>query len=332
MEANYLQNVRYKLQKRIRRLKAADSNQFLHILKQFWVFFDSYPILRGITEQLCAALPESADWANQTFQGHPMIGSTEEESAAIGYWVLRTFASQDDSAAFFNLVPFRTGLGETLEKFKDQYLEPLYDYVDEHLDDRNYVLFALIRYKRLCEWFERNRLYQLWNDDTQRGEKRLVADLYKYFFEQGIEFQIEPWSASGEADMVAIQKSDHPLIADAKIFNPERGKAKAYLIQGFHQLYKYTCDYNQTVGYLVIFNTSEKQPRFVLQNAAEPVPRVLINNKAIFFVEVDIYPHAEPASQRKPPEVVEIKEEDILAALTPASSAEAVVGGADIAS
>ena len=57
--------------------------------------------------------------------------------------------------------------------------------------------------------------------------------------------------------MVSLQQSNDPLIADAKIFNPEAGKSKSYILRGFHQLYQYTCDYNQSIGYLVIFNTSQ---------------------------------------------------------------------------
>jgi hypothetical protein len=184
--------------------------------------------------------------------------------------------------------------------------------VDEHLDDRNFILYCLERYKRTCEWFDRHRLFQIWNTETQRGEKLLALDLYKYLFEQGVEFHIEPWSASGEADMVATQASDNPLIADVKVFNPARSKGKAYVIRALQQVHTYTCDYNQPLGYVVIFNTSASQLRFALTNPAQPAPRVLFNNKTVFFIVIDIFPHSEPASQRKILDIVEITEEELV--------------------
>jgi len=112
--------------------------------------------------------------------------------------------------------------------------------------------------------------------------------------------------------MVSLQR-EHPLIADAKIFSPEKSKGCAYLIRAFHQIYRYCCDYNQPVGYLVIFNTSDELLRFDLSAEAEPMPRVLFNHKTIFFVVIDIFEHDKPASQRPKPKVNILKESEIVA-------------------
>ena len=314
MQSNYLQNVRYKLQKRVRRLNGSHFDQFLYVLKQFWVFFESYPILTTVTEELLARFPNVATDAEKLFQGQGLCGENEAESAAIGCEVLKTLAAQDDPLFYTRLaaVVEMAEAGRQLDTFRQLYLEPFYEYVDEHLDDRNFILYCLERYKRACEWFERERLFQMWNAQTQRGEKLLALDLYKYLFEKGAEFQIEPWSASGEADMVATQASDNPLIADVKVFNPAKGKGKAYVIRAMHQVHTYTCDYNQPIGYVVIFNTSPTQLRFALTTPAQPVPRILFNNKTLFFIVIDIFPHSEPASQRKTLETVEIAEEELI--------------------
>jgi hypothetical protein len=177
-----------------------------------------------------------------------LYGETEEESAAIGYGVLKRYAAASDGFAIYNIVE-----PGALDSFRSLYLHPLYEYIDEHVDDRSYVLYALTRYKQACEWFGRKRLFDLWQADTQRGEHLLAMDLYEYLHQCGIDFHIEPFSASGEADMVSLQTgSDEPLIADVKIFNPDKSKGAPYLIKGFHQLYRYTCDYNEPVGYLII--------------------------------------------------------------------------------
>jgi hypothetical protein len=175
-------------------------------------------------------------------------------------------------------------------------------------------LGSLIRFKHACEWFWREELYKLWQDETHRGEKKLALRLYEFLHSQGIQFSIEPWSVSGEVDLVSIQSSNEPLIADAKIFNPEKSKGARYITQGFRQVYQYTSDYNEPIGYLIIFNTSDKHLRFALSSGSEPVPKVVVNNKTIFFLVIDLYPHETSASKRPQPEVVEITEQDIVGA------------------
>jgi hypothetical protein len=279
---------------------------------RFWAFFDQAPILRAVAEELSARCPEAGGSVERIFKRDHLEGSTEEESAAIGYGVLRRFAEQGKQLTFLHLVSTHGNYAELLDKFRTRYLRPFYDYLDEHLDDRNFVLFALVRYKWLCEWFERDALFNVWNQNLQRGEKTLALHLYRNLFEQGIDFQIEPWSVSGEADMVASQTSEHPLIADAKVFNPEKSKGGSYIRQAFHQIYRYTCDYNQPIGYLVIFNTSEKQLNFDLKNESQPVPRITFNNKTVFFLEIDIFPHPESASRRKAGETINLTEQEII--------------------
>jgi len=157
--------------------------------------------------------------------------------------------------------------------------------------------------RRICE-----RAWQT----SSRGEKTLAMKLYEFLFTEGIHIQIEPWSASGEADMVSSQEGSERLIADAKVFNPDRGKSAAYIIQGFRQIYQYSADYNAAVGYLIIFNTSNKQLRFGVTGSAAPLPSVVLNHKTIFFLVIDLYEHEASASKRPQPEIVEIAEDEIL--------------------
>ena len=311
MESVFLQNVRYKLQKRVRRLNGADFESFLFLLKAFWVFFDHSPLLTALAQELVAKVPEYMDTVNRTGGGQMFFGENEAESAAIGYGVLRKLADHDRPDA---LSGFCTpgDFDKMLDQFRAHYLEPFYEYFDEHLDDRLYVLHSLLRYKQTCEWFRREHLFDMAISDTKRGERRLAFNLYEYLHERGLEFSIEPTSASGEADMVAIQQgSREPLIADAKIFNPGASKGKPYLIRGFHQVYRYTCDYNEPVGYLIIFNMCDRPLRFLLKAASDAIPRVVYNHKTIFLLEIDIYPYAEPASKRGRPDSIDVSEEDL---------------------
>ena len=68
--------------------------------------------------------------------------------------------------------------------------------------------------------------------------------------------------------------------------------------------------------------TSAKQLRFGVSGSAAPLPRVVLNHKTIFFVVIDLYPHAETASQRPQAEVVDISENEILGVVQSGEKAE----------
>jgi len=166
-------------------------------------------------------------------------------------------------------------------------------------------------------------LYKTWSDDTARGEKRLARNLYEYLHDQGLEFSIEPASASGEADLVSSQNSNEPLIADAKIFDTGRGKGKAYLVKAFQQVYRYTVDYTQPFGYLIIFKTCADDLKLALTNSEQKTPSAVYNNKTIFFLVIDIFPYEMPASQRPALRAIEITEAELVADIADSHPADA---------
>src|SRR3984893_15714491 len=90
--------------------------------------------------------------------------------------------------------------------------------------------------------------------------------------------------ASGIADFVADQVGDDRVVADAKIFWPQKSKGKAYLISGFHQAYTYARDYNEPCAYLVIFKMCKEDVNFLVPKTETTFPCMTVNNKSIFFV------------------------------------------------
>jgi hypothetical protein len=171
-----------------------------------------------------------------------------------------------------------------LDSIREVFLEPFYEYVDEHLDDQQAILYFLRRYKHRCEWFHAERLRSLAENDTQRGERLLAADLYEFLHGQGIDFHIEPQSASGIIDVVTDQVGDERVVADAKLFWPERGKGKPYLVSAFHQAYMYARDYNEPCAYLVICKMSKEDPQFLVPPSDAMFPCLSLNNQTVFFV------------------------------------------------
>jgi hypothetical protein len=313
MNAEYIQNLRYKLQKRVRRLRASDHKVYHYALKQFWGFLQSQPVLAGGVEYLKQRRPDAEESADRILSGQAGVFDDEEEHAAASCFVVEKCAASDKPDREVRtgmLYSTSTNYNEMLESFNSQFLDPFYEYLDEQIDDRGAILSLLRRYKHKCEWFQRAHLLQLWEQDTRRGEKGLALHLYEYLQDQGLDFTIEPWSISGEADLVAAQKSDDPLIADVKVLTADRGTG--YIAAGFAQVYRYTCDFNEPFGYLIVFNTSAKDLRFMLADQSQNTPFVIHNNKTVFLVTIDISHYDEPASKRGPLQVVEITEADLL--------------------
>ena len=313
MDKEYIQNVRYKLQKRVRRVNSSEYQVFHYVLKQFWGFLHDQPLFLGIMQELSLKADRVADDVEKIFSGrNAIVFDSEEDNAAAAYLVIKRCVESDKGDIEIKIAhnySNESKHNDALEAFKDIFVEPFYEYLDENLDDSGFILSLLRRYKHKCEWFLRNLLYSTWEKDTRKGEKLLALHLYEYLHDQGVEFSIEPSSASGEADLVSAQNTDEPLIADAKIFNPEKGKGKDYIAKGFRQIYTYTLDYNEPMGFLIIFKTCEEDLKLPFANQAQMTPFVQHNNKTIFFLVVDVYPYEKSASKRGKLEFVELTED-----------------------
>lgn len=316
MDREYIQNLRYKLQKRVRRVSSSEYQVFHYILKQFWGFLQDQPLLIGIIDSLAAHSHLVESDVNRIFEfNDAMVFEAELENAVACFLVLKRCIESDNDHIEITVAQnysHESKFNEILESFKDIFIEPFYDYLDEHLDDSSLLLSLLIKYKHKCEWFQRETLLKTWDSDTRRGEKKLAMHLYEYLYDQGINFSIEPTSASGEVDAVSSQQGKEPLIADVKIFNPHKSKGIDYIAKGFRQVYDYTLDYNESTGYLVIFKTCEEELKFSLPDSAHSTPFIKHNNKTIFFLVVDIHAYEVSASKRGKLKSIEFTENDLI--------------------
>jgi hypothetical protein len=234
----------------------------------------------------------------------------------MGYLMLRRLAEDPQET---NPMKIARKLDQSVTKYdeaadllRSMFLEPFYEYLDEHIDDQQAILYFLGRYKQRCEWFHAESLRRAVTDDTLRGEKTLARDLYEYLHSQGIEFHIEPRSASGIPDFLADQVGDDRVIADTKLFWPEKGKGKPYILSGFHQAYTYACDYHEPFAHLVIYKMCSEALNFLTPETAASFPSFTVNNKTIFFVVVDICHHGASASKRGTMRSVDITPEDLV--------------------
>ncbi len=322
MDKDYLQALRYKLQKRVRKLNSTQNIDIYQLLlKQFFDFIKNQKILSGIIDELAQLsitdkiTHELTQMSEQDNYNYKISLEKEIDYAAMCYKLIKQCIESDNS-----YIPVKIGLDhfqgrndiDDLAPFNEYVIEPFYEYIDESIDETGAILSLLRKYKERCEWFRKESLYSTWKDATQKGERLLAYDLYEYLHDQGIEFFIEPQSASGEVDMISSQPGQNKLLVDAKIFNPEKDKGKRYILSGFNQVNTYTKDFNQPIGYLVIFKTCENDLKFSLTSGISSVPFITHNNKTIFFITIDIFSYDHSASKRGILKAVEISAGDLI--------------------
>ena len=301
MDSDYLQHVRYKLQKRLKRLNTADYHSVHWALLQTWDFLQRNELTKGVLDDLERRSAAHEADADKTLIGSAHVGTTEAENEGISYWVVKKCAlssKTDVETDVGHSISQAPKYDDAIEAFRLAYVEPLFDYIDEQLDDRRMTLALLRKYKHRCEWFRRDELRKACNDDTTQGEKTLAYDLYEYLHDQGLQFHIEPQSDSGRVDLVSAQSGKDRLVADTKIFEPGRSLGSAYLVKGFRQIYDYTKDYNEPFGYLVVFKTCEADLSISTPKQESGVPFITHNNKTIFLVIIDICDYPASASKR----------------------------------
>src|SRR5579859_2703724 len=128
MRSEYLQTLRYKLQKRVSRVKCSGWQQYILALRHFWTFFDSEPTLAAVAEDLLSRFPDALKLADQIPKGPFPSADDEGEWAAVAYSILRRFAKEDDSRAVKQFVPNQSSsnFDDYLSAFNAFYLDPFY--------------------------------------------------------------------------------------------------------------------------------------------------------------------------------------------------------------
>lgn len=330
MDSHLIQRYRYKLQNRFRRVKAADVNVFHWSLCQFWEFLNSKEIFRDILaileKEYNRVTNENENFKlevegviDNTLNSGKIIGYELELHGVIaGYRVVKSCVQlgllDGQHIRELNIgrryTRFTKGAdnNDAVNSFIDNFVEPLFEYIDEQLDDQNMLLSLLIKYKNITEWFEREKLRNLWKNDTSKGEEKLALDLYKFLYSQGLEFHVEPKSSVGRIDLISEQSGDERLLVDAKVFN----RNKCHIIGGFNQIYTYALNYNQAYGCLVVYNVTEQPLAFDFKSPDDRnYSHLFFNNKSIFAIIIDIG-DLPPASQRGKLKACVISEAEIV--------------------
>ena len=318
----YLHDLRAKLQDRKNRLYKVDASQYETELRFFLQFLSSNPYIEALLGTLEAdPTVDFATWSKTHAKRHQVkFPDSEAHRAKICYEILRLCANDPDERQAFTwgmLFSFETNIGEIVNDLTEAVASPLVNFLHDRIEDASSVLYLVERFKVRTEWFRRNELFQLYQEDTSVGEAALDQKLREALFEGGIDYPFsQPLGPSGKADVVALLGSDDPLVLEIKVFDPERGKGKSNIRQGFHQVLRYADDYNQPVGYLVVFNCSDGQLAFQggpEEESAVPA-RVSHAGKTFFVISVDIRPDRPSASKDRPATRTEISYAELVGA------------------
>ena len=304
----YLRNLRVRLQERRNRLYKTDSITYDAELRYLLQFLDENTYIRSLLATLDANTSvDFEEWISElSIDGKAQFPKIEEGRAKVCYAILRMCVDVRQNygtlewARYFS---FESNYSAMLRDLTEAVVDPFVNFLHDRIDDGGNVLCLIERFKLKAEWFRRKELYLLYQEDTSVGEASLDQELRANLFDGGIDYPFsQPSSPSGKADIIALLGSDDPLVLEVKVFDPDLSKGKSHLRQGFHQVLRYANDYNQNLGYLVIFNCSDRQ--LVISSAdatgAEFPPRITYGGKIFFVIPVDIHPDTASASKEMP--------------------------------
>lgn len=304
----YLRNLRVRLQERRNRLYKAGYRTYKVELRYFLQFLDDNPYTQSLLETLDASAPlDFEQWVSEQRDFRSVqFPDTEDGRAKVCLGILRQCASDEsgrESLRWCRAFSSEKQFDAMLRDFSEAVLDPFINFLHDRIDDAGNVLYLIERFKLRAEWFDREGLYGLYEGRTATGEANLDQMLRRALFEGGVDYPFsQPSSPSGKADVVALLGSEDPLVLEIKVFDPDRSKGKAHLRQGFHQISRYATDYNQSLGYLVIFNCSGKQLVISSRDGSEEETptRITYGGKTFFVVAIDVHPDAPTASVESP--------------------------------
>ena len=107
MDTEFLQALRYKLQRRVRRLNSTDYKLFHSSLKQFWGFLQKSNVIFGIIDDLKKRHPNAAEEIAPMFSKGSREGgllwNVEDEHAAASIFIVERCVQSDDQMIEVNI-------------------------------------------------------------------------------------------------------------------------------------------------------------------------------------------------------------------------------------
>jgi hypothetical protein len=294
----YGHNLRSNLQEWRNRLYKSNYENINNNYRFFLDRLKTTPVIQSILQSAIDNWPLSSDQMDEYHEHIFANGShgeiafqSEEQAASIIYRLHQSFAEENyDGRILSQNLGSGSRFDESLTSFLDSYIEPVVNFIHDKLDESNFVLYLLEKYKKRTEWFLHKTLIEKYRQTTQNYEQIFEDDLRLYLFDQGIDNPFStPKSTSGRADIVGLIDSKDPLILEIKIYDADKGYRKNRVIEGFTQIVKYSNDYNKNVGYLVVFNINEIEIEIVSEDSDKNFPnKIVFNNKVYYIVFINL--------------------------------------------
>lgn len=328
MDEQLIQRTRYILHNRVRQVQKSHINLFPSACSRLLNWLKNHPIfspmllqlaksnlsskavinaiansvkndsgINGIPRATCNSFEELAADYYHIVQGLSEISDTDEYQMKGGLNMFAIYIVQE------NIQDFE----KSFEIIKDYAIDGLFEYLDEQLDTRNAIYGLLLKYKQEAEWFSRSDLRKtaIEGYNGKYGERALTIDLQKFIFNQGVDFIIEPSSASGEVDLVLKASDSRYLIIDAKYLpdSSSRSEIVKKLAAGFHQVMRYCEDYNEPEGFLVTFLNTNKRINLELSET-DSFPFITIGSKTIYHMFINICEEVSASKSGKADEII----------------------------
>ena len=181
---------------------------------------------------------------------------TEHGLAILSWAILNHIADSDGSNQVLIGLSGESSLDQMILDINETFIKPVFEYLAEHVGETSSTLYALERYIRLIEWFDREELAKSFEADTGKGEEIYNKHMRRFLFTEGLEMPLsEVASPSGESDALSNLGTEDPLVCELKLFDGI-GRGREHVASGLTQALHYALDHGKTVAYLVIINLS----------------------------------------------------------------------------
>ena len=315
-------NLNIRLRERLGRLNQLDGVSYVDECRYLLSFLQSDRYCNGFLTELEAdtSVDVRAWMVARDRDLHLSFPDTEKERARICYSLLKIGVRADKPMTQYlhcgRWFGRRTTGQQVLQQFTDGIIKPLVDYLSDRVSDEGNLFYLIERFKMKCEWFLQDELYAKYLKSPRTGESELTNALRASLFDAGIDFPFsQPESPSGKADTVASLGTPRPLVLEVKVFDPDRDKRPRNLWQGFHQVLRYAQDYHSSVGYLVIFNCSNRELVIIPEEGTdlEYPTRIDHGGKSYFVITINLNPNRLSASQEDPSSRVTVLHQQLVA-------------------
>lgn len=287
----YNHNLRTNLQEWKNNLIRCNHHDFQYEFRFFFSKVFDEPILNNIINDVIQDYPVDDSSLQKWYERYPYGIKYKEDkhrTSVYLHFCKNLYDENEDASQFLYMFGIRD-LNGAKQAFVERLIIPIISYLHEQLDNVNFILYLLEKYKLRTEWFTRGELKAKYQNASKQYENIFEDDIRLFLFDQGVEYPFStPKSASGRADVVSLINTEDPLVMEIKIYDTNRNYGKDRIISGFTQIAKYTNDYHKNIGYLVVFNLDEVEIEIEGELDDKWPNRVLFNGKTYYIIIINL--------------------------------------------